>query len=66
VTFASSIHWVDAKLLFSKLRRHLKPDHLRAIINSDMAFAPPWETGLQDVPTKWVSIASGCPLESKK
>ena len=66
VTFASSIHWMDPEALFSKLRRHLCPEHMIAIITGDEAYAPTWQAEWLDLLETWVPRITGRPLGSKE
>ena len=66
VTFASSIHWMDPEALFAKLRKHLAPAHLLAIISGDEASEPPWNDDWQAFLSKWVQKATGRPLGSRE
>ncbi|MEL6572261.1 MAG: class I SAM-dependent methyltransferase [Pseudomonadota bacterium] len=64
VTFASSIHWMDPTRLFAKLRPHLQPHHMLAMIDGDMPFAPPWQADWETFLIKWVPVMSGQPYGS--
>lgn len=64
VTFASSIHWMEPKVLFPKLRRHLQPDHLLAFVSGDEAWEPPWANDWQDFLKVWVPRMTGRALNS--
>lgn len=64
-TFASSIHWMDPDMLFTKLKRHMMPDHLLAFVARDEAFEPPWDAEWQAFLAKWVPRTTGHPLGSK-
>ena len=66
VTFASSIHWMDPKALFAKLRPHLQPNYWIAIVDGDAAYAPPWEKGFKAFLERWVPIASGRSFGSRE
>lgn len=66
VTFASSIHWMDPKLLVAKLRHHVSTDHLLAIVEGDGAFEPPWHADWQAFLSKWVPLVTGRPLGSEE
>lgn len=66
VTFASSIHWMEPSILFSKLRHHLTTKHFIAIISGDEAFNPPWEEDWQQFLSEWVPRVTGRPLGSKE
>lgn len=59
VTFASSIHWMDPKVLFAKLKDHLATDHILAVISGDTAFDPPWEAEWQGFLARWVPKVTG-------
>ena len=66
VVAALSIHWMDHQVLFPKLSKLLKKNHLFFVIEGDGAHNPPWENDWQDFLTKWVPEITGKPLHAKK
>ncbi len=66
VIAALSIHWMNHKVLFAKLSKHLKTRHLFSIIEGDGAHEPPWESDWQIFLTKWVPKLTGKPFYANK
>ena len=65
-TFGSSIHWMDPECLFAKLKGHLRPKHLVAIVSGDEPFEPSWDSEFQRFLAKWVPEVTGRALGSKE
>ncbi|NIA68193.1 class I SAM-dependent methyltransferase [Pelagibius litoralis] len=66
VVAALSIHWMDHDRLFPRLKRHVRPDHIFAVISGDQAFDPPWQKDWQAFLARWVPKITGEPLEKKR
>jgi SAM-dependent methyltransferase len=66
VVAALSIHWMDHKVVFPKLAKHLSDQHLFAVIAGDGAHHPPWESEWQDFLSKWVPALTGKPFHAGK
>lgn len=66
VTFGSSIHWMDPKSLFGRLKDHVLPGHVVAIFAGDEPYAPAWNTDFQNFLREWVPEVTGRPLGSKE
>jgi len=66
IVAALSIHWMDHKVLFPKLAKHLKQSHLFAVIEGDDAYNPPWASDMQEFLSRWVPKITGQPLDKKR
>lgn len=65
-TFASSIHWMNPKTLFPKLKTALKPNHIIAVVRGDEPFEPTWHDEWRRFLAYWVPELTGQPLDSKR
>ncbi|MBB3656971.1 SAM-dependent methyltransferase [Rhizobium sp. BK650] len=59
IVAAASIHWMDHKRLFARLRTYAASDHKVAVISGDAPFQPAWEADWQSFLGKWVPAISG-------
>lgn len=66
VVAALSIHWMNHDVLFAKLSKHLKKNHLFSVIEGDGAHNPPWESDWQTFHKKWVPRITGKPFDTSK
>ncbi len=64
VVAALSIHWMNHEVLFAKLAKHLKTNHLFAVIEGDGAHKPPWESDWQAFLAKWIPKLTGKPFHT--
>lgn len=65
-TFASSIHWMNPKTLFPKLKTALKPNHIIAVVRGDEPFEPAWHDDWRKFLAHWVPEISGQKLDSRQ
>ena len=54
VTAGASIHWMRPQVLFPRLRPHLAPDGLFAVIAGDEPHQPPWAGHWPDFLRRWI------------
>lgn len=59
IVAAASIHWMDHKRLFARLKTYAAADHRVAVISGDAPFQPAWEADWQSFLTRWVPAITG-------
>ena len=66
VVAALSIHWMDHARLFQRLKEHVQPNHVFAIVSGDQPVDPPWESDWQAFLQKWVPAITGVSFDPEK
>lgn len=61
IVAAESIHWMDHRQLFPRLRRHVEDEHLFAVVEGDEAYEPPWQAAWEQFLEKWIQRALNKP-----
>ena len=59
IVAAASIHWMDHKRLFARLKTYAAADHRVAVISGDAPFRPAWEADWQSFLARWVPAMTG-------
>ncbi len=59
IVAGASIHWMDHAVLFPKLRKDVRHDHVFATVDGDGAHRPPWKRAWDDFLAKWILELKG-------
>ena len=59
IVAAASIHWMDHRRLFSRLKTYAAADHKVAVISGDAPFQPAWEADWHSFLARWVPAMTG-------
>lgn len=66
VVAALSVHWMDHDRLFPRLKQHVQPDHVFAVISGDQPHDPPWEAEWRGFLERWVPEITGVPFDPER
>ncbi len=61
VVAAESIHWMDHRRLFRRLRRHVPEAHVFVVVEGDEPLDPPWQRDWERFLARWLPLAKGEP-----